>query len=92
MPSPWSPLDNVQVRVAIRPGAAGPLWVDAVVDLVVSPGVYCCSITGNPRPSLADCGKTNRYAPGTARLAPIITVSEASNALSGTPDSIRDPI
>lgn len=92
MPSPWSPLDNVQVRVADRPDPDGPLWCDAVVDVVMAEGVYCCSITTSPRPSLNDCGKSHRYVPGTALISTIITAYSSSNSISAIPDSIRDPI
>lgn len=90
MPSPWSPGDNVQVRVGEI--AEAGVWCNAVVDLVMAPGVYCCTITDDPLPTLAECGKTHWATPNTQRINATCVAKEASNTINNAEDTIRDPI
>lgn len=90
MPNPWSPGDNVQVRVGEKDDVG--VWCNAVVDALMDTNEYCCSITDDPRPTLADCGKTHPYLPDTTRINVQCIASAASNTITGIDDSIRDPI
>ena len=90
MPSPWSPGDNVQVRVSDNNGT--PIWCNAVVDMVHAPGKYCCTITDDPRPTLTECGKTSRYVDGSVQIKALICAVEASNTITNIDDTIRDPV
>lgn len=86
MPAPWVNGDNVQVRVGVG------VWCNAVVDTVLAPGKYCCTITDDPLPSLADCGKTHPHVPDTTLINPLVCAYSTANTITGIEDSIRDPI
>ena len=86
MPAPWIVDDAVDVKL-------GTLWCPGIVKVVLANGRYKVDLD-DPLPTLADCGKTHPYVPGSTPHDRSVTVNASGNLFDSPTDlsTIRDSV